>query len=246
MSEKEDKKRAREAEGYMLKEKEIQRQRESLEKHGMKGVEEMTKDGKIDEAALVVSHSGLETGIHVMMNSFETMLDRKMKESSEGESFSEEQLEAVIEKVLDKKLSMVMRTISSRLDGMFSSNEGTESEEKEFAGEFDVEEVENSAEEELEVVERRIEAPDVKGVSWAEMTKEQARLVLYSLIQEAEDNGVDIESASAFKRLGGKYNTAYQRTIPFLFGHVSRGRGMGRWKEVLAEYKAYKGQKNIE
>lgn len=317
------------AEGLRLREEEKKRERENIGE--IPGTEELKEQGGMDEAALVVSHSGLQASVTMLMNSFELMLDRKFEEHQGSSKGNTESFEKAVEIVIDRKLGEAMRLVSNGLDSMFVQGTVQEEVHKEAREEEvlqdsiedseeiikEMEEVtaetEVIIEEPVEIVEemkaiveeepvmsateareelrREIleelredsekqaaratkktadpiavkskkekskkeknkkekrkkefqgelnleegELKPVKRTPWSKLTKSEARELLFNLMEEAEAMGVDITTPQDFKNLGGRFNTAYQKAIPIIFGAAPSGRARGRWKIVLEEY----------
>lgn len=83
---------------------------------------------------------------------------------------------------------------------------------------------------------RKGRATRVKSVDWND--KEAVKLYLFSLLEEAEELGTDLSVGRYFKKLGGRFNTAYQKGLPALFGKTTdKKKGNNPWPQLIDMYR---------
>lgn len=207
-------------------------QQQSYKYNGVEGVEELMEKGNMQEAALVASQEGLKNLTHMFMNSFESMLERKMSASVEAK-FDEAALEAMMERVIDRKIEAVTEVLIQRFDSMFIESQS----KKEFVGHFKAD----------KVSEKRTPQPDDfeiprtnrggnNRINWREVERnEMLSRVIVRLMAEAEQElGDGYKKGVNVKGLSADHNGMFQR--------LSKLYGKGAWAKTLAQYEQYKQQ----
>lgn len=200
---------------------------------GEKVMEEMTK--KSEEVFAVIARSGMEAFIKTWNNSMESVV----RETVRAE--------------MNSMRTMIREEMESAMSGMFQGmNEamanivnGTTPAPEPVRGPLSQRVKSQDTDKDLilthvdgnpVLVDNR--APKMKqrrsrsSVDWNDA--ESAKTYMFVLLTEAVEQGADITSPRNFKTLGGKFNTAYQKGLPAIFGKGKEK--TGTWGTLIELY----------
>lgn len=203
-----------------------------------------------EEVFAVIARSGMEAFIKTWNNSMESVIRETLR--TEVRKMIQEEMEAAVTGMFagmnQAMESMMGQMMPQATDVIFRNPTIQKSEaaiQEEIAEEWDRHEQYMAGEEihadSVDTVRKatsRKEYNRGSSLGWAKMNVEQAKTRIFELMDEAaREHGIDIAVGKAFKRLGGKYNTAYQKAIPIIFGVVQEGEtGRGRWELLVEMY----------
>lgn len=232
----------RKAQAIQMQEAEA-KAKESIRKQDImeKGRDVMTKaGGNSEDVFMVIARDAMQTFIKTWNNSMESVIRETVR--NEVRTMVQEELQAAVKGVFaginqamvgmpqmmaEQVQEQVQEEVEERIVGPLSQRVQQELDAAKTGT------LSESVQDALETVEK-IKRGRTKSVDWsdAEATKEY----MFSLLQEAEKMGVDITVGKRFKELGGKFNTAYQRGIPALFGKQDKG-SRGTWDILIEMYR---------
>lgn len=201
---------------------------------GEKVMEEMTK--KSEEVFAVIARSGMEAFIKTWNNSMESVV----RETVRAE--------------MNSMRTMIREEMESAMSGMFQGmNEamanivnGTTPAPKPVPVRGPLSQRVKSQDTDKDLILTHVDGnpvlvanrvPKMKrgrrgSVDWT--SPESAKSYMFVLLTEAVEQGADITSPRNFKTLGGKFNTAYQKGLPAIFGKGKEK--TGTWGTLVELY----------
>lgn len=194
---------------------------------GEKVMEELTQKSS-EEVFAVIARSGMEAFMKTWNNSMENVVRETIRT----------EIRAMVQEELQAAMSGMFKGMNEAMMGMVMSNMATMPEvtpepveERKPRGPLSQR---MKAEEPVEEKVRTTGRGRAANVDWSDV--ETVKTYMFSLIQEAIEQDIDVTSQRAFKLLGGKFNTAYQKGMPVIFGKGERGKKNNRWEQLIEMY----------
>lgn len=209
-------------------------QHKSITERGGDFVEKVTEGVvKREDVYAVMTREGMSTFMNMWNNSMESVIKETIREQVKP------MVQDIVRDVIQEELQAAIKGVFSGMTGAMiptpqPMNEMVKQTPEEIQEELQRELHGMPLSQRVKLKEttepKKVTRTRRNSVDWS--NTENAKMYLFSLLEEAEVMGVDINSGKTFKKIGGKFNTAYQKGLPTVYGG-----GKGSYAQLLNEYR---------